>query len=193
MICSMLPMYLTSDCKGLHMWCQQHMPWRRSLGPYQNDIHPAFALQSVFRHFGCSSMLEALAACTLWQKLQRRCMTARRARPAGGYKLEEHAAEAYDVAALKCKGPGVKVNFDLQRCATRVLTCCRCYPYVCSTVLCGFVTPAMWLCGGKARTSGLQAIWYIACLHTTVKRGMSMYTATWLTVTVGPGSAVALL
>ncbi len=35
----------------------------------------------------------------------------------GGYEHEEHAAEAYDVAALKCKGPRVKTNFAISRCA----------------------------------------------------------------------------
>ncbi len=34
----------------------------------------------------------------------------------GGYEHEEHAAEAYDVAALKCKGPRVKTNFTISRC-----------------------------------------------------------------------------
>ena len=34
----------------------------------------------------------------------------------GGYEHEEHAAEAYDVAALKCKGPRVKTNFTITRC-----------------------------------------------------------------------------
>lgn len=34
----------------------------------------------------------------------------------GGYEHEEHAAEAYDVAALKCKGFRVKTNFDAARC-----------------------------------------------------------------------------
>ncbi len=34
----------------------------------------------------------------------------------GGYENEEHAAEAYDVAALKCKGPRVRTNFPLSRC-----------------------------------------------------------------------------
>ena len=33
----------------------------------------------------------------------------------GGYEHEEHAAEAYDVAALKCKGFKVKTNFDIDR------------------------------------------------------------------------------
>ncbi|BDA41853.1 probable AP2-like ethylene-responsive transcription factor PLT2 at C-terminar half [Coccomyxa sp. Obi] len=33
----------------------------------------------------------------------------------GGYEKEEHAAEAYDVAALKCKGPRVRTNFPLSR------------------------------------------------------------------------------
>ncbi|KAL0032426.1 hypothetical protein WJX79_010970 [Trebouxia sp. C0005] len=33
----------------------------------------------------------------------------------GGYEHEEHAAEAYDVAALKCKGFRVKTNFDADR------------------------------------------------------------------------------
>ena len=33
----------------------------------------------------------------------------------GGYEHAEHAAEAYDVAALKCKGFKVKTNFDIDR------------------------------------------------------------------------------
>ena len=35
----------------------------------------------------------------------------------GGYEEEAHAAEAYDVAALKCKGAkaGVRTNFELGR------------------------------------------------------------------------------
>jgi len=33
----------------------------------------------------------------------------------GGYEHEEHAAEAYDVAALKNKGPNTKTNFDTER------------------------------------------------------------------------------
>ena len=33
----------------------------------------------------------------------------------GGYEHEDHAAEAYDVAAIKCKGPQVKTNFDKER------------------------------------------------------------------------------
>lgn len=33
----------------------------------------------------------------------------------GGYEHAEHAAEAYDVAALKCKGFKVKTNFDVGR------------------------------------------------------------------------------
>jgi len=36
----------------------------------------------------------------------------------GGYELEEHAAEAYDVAAIKCKGPSkVKPNFPIEKYA----------------------------------------------------------------------------
>ncbi|KFM23141.1 AP2-like ethylene-responsive transcription factor PLT2 [Auxenochlorella protothecoides] len=36
----------------------------------------------------------------------------------GGYECEEHAAEAYDIAALKCKGRrGCKTNFDLTKYA----------------------------------------------------------------------------
>lgn len=31
----------------------------------------------------------------------------------GGYEREEHAAEAYDVAALKCKGRSIKTNFPI--------------------------------------------------------------------------------
>ena len=34
----------------------------------------------------------------------------------GGYEHEEHAAEAYDVAALKSKGLNVRTNFDISRC-----------------------------------------------------------------------------
>ncbi|KDD76461.1 hypothetical protein H632_c217p1, partial [Helicosporidium sp. ATCC 50920] len=34
----------------------------------------------------------------------------------GGYECEEHAAEAYDIAALKCKGRrGCKTNFELSK------------------------------------------------------------------------------
>ena len=39
----------------------------------------------------------------------------------GGYEHEEHAAEAYDVAALKCKGFRVRTNFDAERCAKHSL------------------------------------------------------------------------
>ena len=39
----------------------------------------------------------------------------------GGYEHEEHAAEAYDVAALKCKGHRVKTNFAADRFAVRPL------------------------------------------------------------------------
>ena len=35
--------------------------------------------------------------------------------PAGGYENEEHAAEAFDIAALKCKGRRVKTNFELTK------------------------------------------------------------------------------
>ncbi|KAK2077506.1 hypothetical protein QBZ16_004351 [Prototheca wickerhamii] len=36
----------------------------------------------------------------------------------GGYECEEHAAEAYDIAALKCKGRrGCKTNFDVSKYA----------------------------------------------------------------------------
>ena len=40
----------------------------------------------------------------------------------GGYEHEEHAAEAYDVAALKCKGFRVKTNFDADRYAQHGFT-----------------------------------------------------------------------
>jgi AP2-like factor, euAP2 lineage len=33
----------------------------------------------------------------------------------GGYEQEEHAAEAYDVAILKCKGRRVATNFEITR------------------------------------------------------------------------------
>ena len=33
----------------------------------------------------------------------------------GGYECEEHAAEAYDIAALKCKGRRTKTNFELSK------------------------------------------------------------------------------
>lgn len=33
----------------------------------------------------------------------------------GGYEVEEHAAEAYDIAALKCKGRRVKTNFEVTK------------------------------------------------------------------------------
>jgi AP2-like factor, euAP2 lineage len=33
----------------------------------------------------------------------------------GGYECEEHAAEAYDIAALKCKGKRSKTNFELTK------------------------------------------------------------------------------
>ena len=38
----------------------------------------------------------------------------------GGYEHAEHAAEAYDVAALKCRGFKVKTNFDVDRQAARL-------------------------------------------------------------------------
>ena len=40
----------------------------------------------------------------------------------GGYEHEEHAAEAYDVAALKCKGFKVKTNFDIDRQGSTLVT-----------------------------------------------------------------------
>lgn len=33
----------------------------------------------------------------------------------GGYEQEEHAAEAYDIAALKSKGRSTKINFDISK------------------------------------------------------------------------------
>jgi len=33
----------------------------------------------------------------------------------GGYEKEEHAAEAYDVAAIKSKGEKVKTNFEVSK------------------------------------------------------------------------------
>jgi hypothetical protein len=33
----------------------------------------------------------------------------------GGYEQEDHAAEAYDVAAIKVKGQQVKTNFGKDR------------------------------------------------------------------------------
>lgn len=36
---------------------------------------------------------------------------------AGGYEQEEHAAEAFDIAALKCKGRRVKTNFEIGKYA----------------------------------------------------------------------------
>eukprot|EP01023_Acetabularia_acetabulum_P001944 TRINITY_DN10766_c0_g1_i3.p1 TRINITY_DN10766_c0_g1~~TRINITY_DN10766_c0_g1_i3.p1 ORF type:complete len:548 (-),score=114.85 TRINITY_DN10766_c0_g1_i3:294-1937(-) len=33
----------------------------------------------------------------------------------GGYENEDHAAEAYDVAAIKCKGAKVKTNFNIEK------------------------------------------------------------------------------
>ena len=33
----------------------------------------------------------------------------------GGYECEEHAGEAYDIAALKSKGPRTQINFDLAK------------------------------------------------------------------------------
>ncbi|QDZ21216.1 AP2-like ethylene-responsive transcription factor [Chloropicon primus] len=33
----------------------------------------------------------------------------------GGYEREDHAAEAFDVAALKCKGSKAKINFEIQK------------------------------------------------------------------------------
>jgi hypothetical protein len=35
----------------------------------------------------------------------------------GGYEAEEHAAEAYDIAALKAKGRGANTNFEIDKCA----------------------------------------------------------------------------
>ena len=46
----------------------------------------------------------------------------------GGYEQEAHAAEAYDVAALKCKGSHVKINFGMERCvrpdSRTTVSCC---------------------------------------------------------------------
>lgn len=42
----------------------------------------------------------------------------------GGYEREDHAAEAYDVAALKCKGPRVKTNFPITKQASAILLHC---------------------------------------------------------------------
>lgn len=74
----------------------------------------------------------------------------------GGYENEEHAAEAYDVAALKCKGPRVRTNFPLSRCVPltsqvllRVVCCmspdvtlyrahCKDDGRVCSCLLCRY-------------------------------------------------------
>ena len=53
----------------------------------------------------------------------------------GGYEREDHAAEAYDVAALKCKGPRVKTNFPISKYALHL--CLEClsfsapYPHLC--------------------------------------------------------------
>ena len=35
----------------------------------------------------------------------------------GGYSTEEEAAEAHDVAALKCHGLKAKTNFHISRCS----------------------------------------------------------------------------
>ncbi len=40
----------------------------------------------------------------------------------GGYEHAEHAAEAYDVAAIKCRGFKVKTNFDVDRQAAWIPT-----------------------------------------------------------------------
>ena len=37
----------------------------------------------------------------------------------GGYSTEEEAAEAHDVAALKCHGLKAKTNFHISRCFLR--------------------------------------------------------------------------
>ena len=41
----------------------------------------------------------------------------------GGYASEEEAAEAHDVAALKCHGLKAKTNFHISRCVWGVLLC----------------------------------------------------------------------
>lgn len=44
----------------------------------------------------------------------------------GGYEHEDHAAEAHDVAALKCKGKRVKTNFAIARQdPPRLVAACR--------------------------------------------------------------------
>lgn len=45
----------------------------------------------------------------------------------GGYEREDHAAEAYDVAALKCKGPRVKTNFPISKYAFHL--CLECLSF----------------------------------------------------------------
>ena len=37
----------------------------------------------------------------------------------GGYASEEEAAEAHDVAELKCRGQKARINFPINRCALR--------------------------------------------------------------------------
>lgn len=65
----------------------------------------------------------------------------------GGYEHEEHAAEAYDVAALKCKGFRVKTNFDADRYAQHSFTArlrCLCIfelSQICSDVVTSSTAP----------------------------------------------------
>ena len=40
-----------------------------------------------------------------------------------GYEHEDHAAEAHDVAALRCKGTKAKTNFPESRCAALRAAC----------------------------------------------------------------------
>ena len=62
------------------------------------------------------------------------------------------------MAALTCKGPSVKINFSLERCATSVLMLLRLWSFTCSTLRLSLRFLMAWLFCGKARTSAFLAL-----------------------------------
>ena len=121
--CSTYCRPLTLSISGPVCVVQQHSACKEA----QLRPHPARQLYfclPVCEHRATRTFLQPYCNMRAVTSLPRCCTIRGHAWSAGGYELEEHAAEAYDVAALKCKGSTLaKVNFDLQRCAMR-RPCC---------------------------------------------------------------------